>query len=70
MDMGDLSMPNMEQILESIKDRIDFPATKEMIVEEAGKAPGMADEAKDWLTNNLPDGMYKSIEEVKDALGM
>jgi len=70
MDVDDSSMPNIEQILESIKDRIVFPAAKERIVEAAGKTPSMADEAKDWLANNLPDGMYESIEEVKDALGM
>lgn len=70
MNMGDTNMANMGNMLDDLKGRIDFPATKERIVEEANKMGEMMDEHKSWLRDNLPEGMYNSMDEVKDALGM
>ncbi|RJR24225.1 DUF2795 domain-containing protein [Candidatus Microgenomates bacterium] len=73
MDTGNGNMADMSKMgsmLDNLKAMIDFPATKERIVEEANKMEGMADEHKSWLKDNLPEGMYNTMEEVKDALGM
>lgn len=65
-----MDMSNMGEMLDKLKDKIDFPAAKERIVKAADDMTEMADDAKDWIRNDLPEGVYNSIEEVKTALGM
>jgi hypothetical protein len=61
---------NEKTAMTHLKEHIKYPATKTEIL---AQCTGMseADKAdKEWLTANLPEGSYKTADEVMKALKM
>ncbi len=47
-----------------------FPATKAQLVESCHHLKDFSDEDKKWFSDTLPNGNYKSADEVVKALGL
>lgn len=47
---------------------VDYPATKENLVEACEKMSDIPEADKKWFTENLPNRTYNSAMEVEEAL--
>lgn len=56
--------------MEHLMKHQSYPATKADLVKECNELSDFSAGDKEWFTNNLPEGMYNSAEEVMDALGL
>lgn len=71
MDMPNIgNLTNMSGMLDTLKDHVDFPATKDDIVSAMDNVSGVPGQAKDMVMDKLPDREYKSIDDIKNALGL
>lgn len=64
------NLPNINEITDKIGDAVNFPASKEDIVNTVDKIPELPDQAKDFLDSKLPDKEYNSIDDIKSAVGL
>lgn len=53
-----------------LQQHIAYPATKQELVAACNKMEDFSMEDKKWFEEHLPEGKYKSAEEVMSALGM
>ncbi len=63
-------MKDMKNAAMHLKQHQTYPATKQQLVESCNKLSDFSEEDKKWFESNLPEGSYKSPEEVMQALGM
>jgi len=63
-------MKNMKMGISHLKEHQKYPATKKDLVESCQKLSDFSAEDKKWFEENLPEGTYKSAEQVMSALGM
>lgn len=65
-----MAMPmQAPEIMEHLN-HVAYPASKQELVEACGKMSDVQEKDKEWFTETLPEKIYKSAEEVKQALGM
>ena len=64
-----MSMAHAE-IREHAGQHVEFPATREQLVQACDGVSDVPAEEREWFMQNLPDGTYKSAEEVLQALGI
>lgn len=57
-------------MISHLKEHQTFPATKEQLVETCNNLSDFSEEDKKWFMEKLPEGTYKSPEEVAKAVGM
>lgn len=56
--------------MEHIKNHHDgFPTTKAKLVAACNNMSEFTDEAKKWFADNLPEGTYKTADDVLKGLG-
>jgi len=67
---GELSMHNKQGTIDHLKDHQSYPATKAELVKECNELSDFSAEDKSWFMEHLPDGTYKSADEVVQALGL
>ena len=58
------------ELMKHLKDHINYPATKQDIMEACNMMEHVDEKDREWLEKNLPDKEYKSAEEVMAAVGM
>lgn len=63
-------MKNVKGAKDHLKNHQTYPATKEELVKECNNLSDYSAEDKKWFMDHLPEGTYKSAEEVEQALGM
>lgn len=56
--------------LQILKDKVQFPATKQEVVEAVNNIPDIPDTVKSLIQEKLPDKKYGSINDIKSAVGM
>lgn len=49
-------------------DHVDYPATKQELVEACNNMDDVTDEDRKWFIENLPARTFKNADEVKEAL--
>lgn len=49
-------------------DHVNYPASKQELVEACNQMSDVPAEEKKWFMDNLPDQMYNSAEDVKQTL--
>ncbi len=64
------NIPNVNEVADKVDENVNFPATKNDILGAVDKIPQLPDQAKDFLSNKLPDREYSSIDDVKKELGL
>ncbi len=67
-----MDIPNFGDMgnLDVLKNHIQFPVTKQQIVDTINKIPEIPDSIKTIIETKLPDGTYGSIEDIKKAIGI
>lgn len=63
-------MKDKASALEHLKMHQKYPATKDDLVEECDNLSDFSKEDKTWFMSHLPEGTYKSADEVVKALGL
>lgn len=58
----------MKELMDHLKDHVSYPASKQDIIESCNMMEHVPGEDKEWVIENLPDGMYENAGEVKLAL--
>lgn len=61
---------DIANVMSHLKDHQKYPATKTELVKECQGLSDFSVEDKKWFEDNLPEGTYKSAEEVASALNM
>lgn len=51
-----------------LKNHIDYPATTEQVLEACNNMSDLPKDDSNWIKTTLPEGTYKSPEEVVEAL--
>lgn len=59
----------MDKTLEHLS-HVDYPASKQDLVEACNKMSDVSEEEKKWFEQTLPDRSYNSADEAKEALGV
>lgn len=49
---------------------VDYPASKQNLVEACNKMSDVPEDDKKWFEENLPDRSYNSADEAREALGV
>ncbi len=57
-----------KKIMTHIKEHVTYPATKNTLVEACNHMTDIPIKDRKWFMDKLPDGEYKSPEEVLDEL--
>lgn len=63
-------MKDMKNAMMHLKQHMTYPADKKQLVEACNKLSDFSMEDKKWFEENLPEGTYKSADEVTQALHM
>ncbi|MBI2599971.1 DUF2795 domain-containing protein [Candidatus Daviesbacteria bacterium] len=63
-------MPKQKSEMMEHLSHVDYPASKQDLVDACEKMSDVPEEDKKWFTEKLPDQTYNSAEEVKTALGI
>lgn len=66
--VGDFS--KISGMIDNIGNSLDFPASKDEVVDAVKNAPELPDQAKNYVQEKLPDRNFNNIDEVKNALGI
>lgn len=59
-----------KKIMDHLMSHQKYPASKADLVAECDNLSDFSEKDKDWFKSTLPDGTYKSAQEVAMALGM
>ena len=63
-------MQNIKGAIDHFKTHQSYPATKEELVKECSGLSDFSEADKEWFMKTLPEGTYKSAEDVMGALGL
>lgn len=63
-------MKNVTNAMEHLTSHQKYPATRSQLVAECDRLSDFSEEDKKWFMDHLPEGTYKSAEEVTKAIGM
>ncbi len=63
-------MADEKKLKEHLLSHQDYPANKEDIMQTCGEMSDIAEADKKWFLEKLPEGEYKSANEVFMAVGM
>ncbi len=61
-------MNDTKGVIKHLREHQEYPATREEMVAECDGLSDFSNEDKEWFTDNLPDGTYKSADEVIKTL--
>lgn len=63
-------MQNTKAAVDHLRNHQTYPATKAGLVKECNELSDFSKEDKEWFMKNLPEGTYKSADDVMGALGL
>jgi hypothetical protein len=61
-------MSNLQEELGHIKNHINYPASRQEVVEACNNMSDVPSADKEWVSNSLPDQTYRAPEDVVNAL--
>lgn len=67
---GEKEEMRKKEIMKHVNEHVTYPTTKQALVEACNNMSHVPEEDKKWFMDTLPEGEYKSPEDVKKALGM
>jgi len=56
--------PQKKEVIEHIKSHTKYPATKKQLVEACNRMSDVPKADREWFQKNLPEGTYKTADEV------
>ncbi len=59
-----------KELMDHLKNHVMYPATKRTIVEMCNNMQHVPSETRSWVEEELPEGNYKSADEVVQSLGL
>lgn len=59
-----------QEIKTHVREHMQYPATKQDLVQQCNMMSDVPDDDRQWFQNNLPDGTYNSADEVIQKLGL
>jgi hypothetical protein len=65
-----MGKPDMQELMTHLRSHVMYPASKSTIVESCNQMAHVPASTRTWAEQKLPDGMYKSADEVVMKLGM
>lgn len=63
-------MEDRDNAIKHLREHQDYPATKDELVAECNNLSDFSDKDKGWFSENLPEGIYNSADEVINALDL
>lgn len=57
-------------IIHHLREHQQYPASREELIRECDSLSDFSEEDKKWFMEKLPEGTYKSADEVVRALGI
>lgn len=67
---GGENMQNTKGAIDHLRQHQSYPATRDELLKECSELSDFSKEDKEWFMKNLPEGTYKSADEVISALGL
>jgi hypothetical protein len=61
-------MTSLQEELGHIKNHIEYPASKQQVLEACNNMADVPSVDKEWVSDNLPDQTYRAPEDVVTAL--
>ncbi len=63
-------MDDVKNMMNHLKTHQMYPATRDELIAECNNLSDFSEKDKQWFKDTLPEGTYKSADEVMQALGM
>jgi len=63
-----MTLKDLETAIEHVRSHMAYPATKDELVQACNRMMDVPEEEREWFRRTLPEGTYKSPEEVLSAL--
>ncbi|OGM08747.1 hypothetical protein A2W13_00935 [Candidatus Woesebacteria bacterium RBG_16_36_11] len=63
-------MTNKQNAIDHLNNHQMYPATREDLIKECNELSDFSDKDKEWFIKHLPEGTYKSADEVIKAIGL
>lgn len=63
-------MNDVQNAIDHLRNHQTYPAAKAQLVQACNALSDFSDEDKMWFAENLPEGTYRSADEVIQALGL
>jgi hypothetical protein len=70
MEQGAMMGMDKKEIMTHLKSHISYPANKRTIVESCNNMAHVPASTRMWVEQQLPEGTYKSSDEVVMKLGL
>ncbi|MCL4365965.1 DUF2795 domain-containing protein [Patescibacteria group bacterium] len=64
------NLQSVQSAIDHLEKHQSYPATKEELVKECNELSDFSASDKEWFMKNLPEGTYKSAEDVIGVLGL
>jgi len=63
-------MDDRENAVKHLREHQNYPATRDELVAECNNLSDFSEKDKRWFSENLPEGIYNSADEVIRALDL
>ncbi len=63
-----MSTLTKEEVKTHIKEHLEYPATKEQLIQACNNMGEVPKSDKEWFETNLPEGTYQNADEVITAV--
>ncbi|HBL51653.1 MAG: hypothetical protein A3D24_03975 [Candidatus Blackburnbacteria bacterium RIFCSPHIGHO2_02_FULL_39_13] len=63
-------MDDRENAVKHLREHQNYPATRDELVAECNNLSDFSEKDKRWFSENLPEGIYNSADEVISALDL
>jgi hypothetical protein len=71
MDDGNMmGMADKQELMNHLQNHITYPATKRTIVESCNQMEHVPASTRTWAEQHIPEGTFKSADEVVMKLGL
>jgi hypothetical protein len=67
---GMMDKTDMKELMSHLQSHIMYPASKRTIVENCNNMQHVPASTRSWFEENLPEGTYRSADEVVMKLGI
>jgi hypothetical protein len=60
--------PDAAKVTDHVKNHVKYPATRDQLLAACADTPEFTAQEKKWFADNIPEGTYKSADEVMKTL--
>ena len=70
VEAAESSMPDRDRFATHARDHIEYPASREVVLEACADTDEFTEAEKQWVADHLAEGTYSDADQLLTALGI